>query len=504
MDPRIDLSELDENGSIAEHKRRAASGSQTWDEPAFVEDNRLELDLGTLFDAPGDPAPMTRAALDALVPRVQEVHQKLKAGLGDVLDNGVPMLGWQDLPERLSSAHLSAIRQTASEIGSRVDAFVSLGIGGSYLGLEAALGFLNHVGWNSLSREERGGAPKLYFLGQNMDPDYIRDTLDLLRDQRIAINVISKSGTTTETAIAFRLLRSLLTRSLGPAASEYIVVTTDARRGALRALADEQGWRCFEVPEDIGGRFSVLSDVGLFGMAVAGVNLEELLAGARFMKRLSDGEEFWKNPVLCHAAARTLAATLGKKIEVVATNSTALYQVARFMEQLFPESEGHAGHGLWVSPSLYSEKLHANGQLVQQGERNLLETFLRLREHRSRLPIPEDPGSGDGLEFLAGRDLSFINGLTIDGPAYAHFYGGVPSMTLTVPRRSAYCLGQLFYFLMRSVAVSGTLLGHNPFIQPGVVAYKQAMFALAGKPGHEAERARMQGEMASRPRLVIR
>jgi glucose-6-phosphate isomerase len=202
---------------------------------------------------------------------------------------------------------------------------------------------------------------------------------------------------------------------------------------------------------------------------------------------------------------RTLAWRKGKKIEVVATNSAALYQVGRFMEQLFPESEGHGGKGLWVSPSMYSEKLHANGQMVQQGERNLLETFLRLDKHNSEVPIPSDPEDRDGLNFLpaAGRDLAFINRLTIDGPAYAHYCGGVPNLILRIPARSAYCLGQLFYLFERSVAVSGTVLGHNPFIQPGVQDYKNAIFALAGKPGYEKQRAQMETEMAARQRLIV-
>jgi glucose-6-phosphate isomerase len=501
----INLSGWTDNGMILEQRQRGAGHRHPYHQADFTAQHQVSLDITHLFESPGDPQPMTLQELEQLIPEVLSAHANLKAGRGEIMDGDVPMLGWSSLPERITDEQLTNVQQSVAELASRIDAYVSLGIGGSYLGIEATVQALSHTHFNSLSREERGGAPQLYFLGQNMDPDYFRDTLDMLRGKRVAINCISKSGTTTETAIAFRILRRLLEDQLGEAAQEHIWVTTDAVRGALRQLAARKGYKTFVVPDDIGGRFSVLSDVGLVGIAMAGIDIAEFVAGFRAMKQRSDTDDFWQNPVLVHAAVRTLAWRKGKKVEVVATNSAALYQVGRFMEQLFPESEGHGGKGMWVSPSLYSEKLHANGQMVQQGERNILETFLRLGRHTSAMTIPEDPQDGDGLNFLpaAGRDLAFINSLVIDGPAYAHYAGGVPNMTLLVPARNAYCLGQLYFLLERSVAVSGTLLGHNPFIQPGVVDYKKAIFALAGKPGYEAERRRMESEMARNPRLVI-
>ncbi len=503
MTTPIDLSTLDENGTIT--RQRAGQPTRWWEDEAAATENRLSLDLTHLFEAPGDPAPMTRKDLDAMADEVAAAHRRLQAGEGDVKDGEVPMLGWQDLPETITAEHLDHVQQAAAALSQRVDAYVSLGIGGSYLGIEATIKALTHTHFNALSRDERGGAPEIYFLGQNMDPDFFRDTLDCLRGKRVGVNVISKSGTTTETAIAFRILRSLLEQSHGPGARELIYATTDARKGALRTLADELGLQTFVVPDDIGGRFSVLSDVGLVGIAVAGIDIHEFVAGFAAMKRRTDGDDLWQNPALLHAAARTLAYRRGKKVEVVATNSVALSNVARYMEQLFPESEGHGAKGLWVSPSVYSEKLHANGQMVQQGERNILETFLSLGTYDSAVQIPHDPADLDGLNYLpaAGRDMAYINGLVVDGPSYAHFQGGVPNMTVTVPARSAYCLGQLYYMLERSVAVSGTLLGHNPFVQPGVVDYKKAIFALAGKPGNEAEAEEMKAEMASRERVVV-
>jgi glucose-6-phosphate isomerase len=501
----LSLEAMGENGTIAAQRARGAGHALPTTSEAFRREHRVSLDLGYLFEAPGDPSPMRRAELEALIPELLRAHADLKAGRGDVKDGEVPMLGWLTLPERIEPAALDWIRATVRELGAKIDAYVSIGIGGSYLGIEATVGALCHAHFNRLSREERGGAPELYFLGQNMDPDFFRDTLDCLRGKRVGLSCISKSGTTTESAIAFRILRRLVEELEGEGARELILATTDAKKGALRKLAEKKGYRTFVVPDDIGGRFSVLTDVGLVGIAMAGIDIGELVEGARFMKQRTDGDDFWTNPALVHAAVRTLAWRKGKKIEVVATNSAALYQLGRFMEQLFPESEGHRGKGLWVSPSMYSEKLHANGQMVQEGERNLLETFLRLGKPSSEVAIPMDPEDGDGLNFLpaAGRSLSFLNGLAIDGPAYAHFAGGVPNLTIQIPARNAFCLGQLYYLLERSVALSGTLLGHNPFIQPGVVAYKNAIFALAGKPGFEKERARMEAELAARHRLVV-
>ena len=258
-------------------------------------------------------------------------------------------------------------------------------------------------------------------------------------------------------------------------------------KAPLELWRKKQGYTSFVVPDNVGGRFSVLTDVGLFGIAMAGIDIEELLVGAADMKARTANTNLWDNPALLHATARTCAWRKGKKIEVVATNSESLYHIARWMEQLFPESEGKQGKGLWVSPSLYSEKLHANGQMVQQGERNLLETFLMLGKHDNEISIPEDPDNLDNLNYLpqSGKNMNDLNALAVTGPAYAHYQGGVPNMTVTIPKRNAYNIGQVYYLFEHSVAISGYLLGINPFTQPGVEDYKKAMFALAGKPGYE-------------------
>jgi len=471
----------------------------------FVNANRIELDINYILNPVVGKSFISRDELQQLASTVVEQHQRLKNGEGDCLDGNIPMLGWLPLPDEITTAHLDEVSLAARELSEKVDAFVSLGIGGSYLGIEATIKALTHTYSNQLKRSERGGTPEIYFLGQNTDPDYLHDTLDLLKGKRIGVNVISKSGTTMETAVAFRILRHLLEQEHGNASSEFILATTDKSRGALRSLSQQKGYTTFVVPDNVGGRFSVLTDVGLVGLVVAGVNIHEFVAGFRHMKARTDHDEFWTNPAMVHAAVRHLAHQKGKKIEVVATNSTAIYQLTRWMEQIFPESEGHNGQGMWISPSLYSEKLHANGQMVQQGERNILETFLRLLESDHKVDIPVDDDDLDGLNYLpeAGRGMNFLNQLVIDGPAYAHFQGGTPNMTISIPRCNAFNVGQFYFLMERSVAISGYLTGHNPFIQPGVEAYKRAVFALAGKPGSEGDGEKMRSAIESMERVVI-
>jgi len=498
------LVDMEENLTIKLQRNRGEEIRNPFELPSFKEQNTICLDATYLFDAPG-PKSISKNEVESLIPDVIKAHQMLKNGEGDIFDHEIPMTGWLDLPVEISASYLSEITSVARELGGEIDAYVSLGIGGSYLGIEATFKALTHTYFNQLTREGRGGAPEIYFLGQNMDPDFFRDTLDMLRGKRIAVNVISKSGTTTETAVAFRIIRKLMEENWGSDADRLILVTTDRNRGALKEMAEKRGYRTFVVPNDIGGRFSVLSDVGLVGLAMANIDIEEFVAGFRTMRDIVSGDDFWRNPALVHAALRHAAWRSGKKIEVVATNSAPLYSVARWMEQLFPESEGHEGHGMWVSPSLYSEKLHANGQMVQEGERNILETFLFLKSHDNQVKIPRMDTNLDGLDFLVekGMDMNAVNRMVVEGPAYAHYQGGVPNMTIEIPRRSAFNLGQLYYLMETSVAISGYLLGHNPFIQPGVEAYKRAMFALIEKPGFEDDAQTIKSELKNRERIRI-
>ena len=499
------LMDVGENLTVKRQQDGGEGVRDPFESTAFKAENKLTLDVTNMFDAPGGPGSIRKSDVETLIPDVVSACQMLKNREGDIYDHDIPMTGWLDLPAKIDASYLKRITSVTEELAREVDAYVSLGIGGSYLGIEATFKALTHTYFNQLTREERGGAPQIYFLGQNMDPDFFRDTLDMLQGKRIAVNVISKSGTTTETAVAFRLIRRLMEQNWGNEADRMIMVTTDRHRGALKEMAAKRGYRTFVVPDDIGGRFSVLSDVGLVGLAMAHIDIEEFVAGFRNMRNIALGDNFWENPALVHAAMRHAARRAGKKIEVVATNAVPLYSVARWMEQLFPESEGHEGHGMWVSPSLYSEKLHANGQMVQEGERNIMETFLFLTSHDNQVRIPETDNNLDELDFLVEKemDMNGVNRMMVEGTAYAHHQGGVPNMTVEIPSRNAFNLGQLYYMMETSVAISGYLLGHNPFIQPGVEAYKKAMFALIEKPGFEEHARTIKNQLEKRERTRI-
>ena len=501
----MNLIGFEENKTIKMQKERAQVKKNPFNEASWQSSNKISLDLTYLFDTPGDSSSIALKDIEDIAPLVIKAHRMLKKDQGDICDDGIPMTGWQNLPEEITLTYLEEIKSAARSLNGRIDTFVSLGIGGSYLGIEATWKALTHTYFNQLSRDERGNAPEIYFLGQNMDPDYVRDTLDMLRGKVVGINVISKSGTTTETAIAFRILRNVLEKNWGHDAKDLIYVTTDATRGALKKLSKEKGYKTFSIPDNIGGRFSVLTDVGLLGLAMANIDIDEFTAGFKYMRNITMIDNLWKNPSLLHAAARHAAWLKGKKIEIVATNSVPLYGVVRWMEQLFPESEGHFGHGMWVSPSLYSEKLHANGQMVQQGERNILETFIMLKNHDNTVTIPHDKDNIDGLNYLfnKGQDMNSINTKVIEGPAYAHYLGGVPNMIIEIPRRNAFSLGEIYYMMERSVAISGYLLGHNPFIQPGVEDYKTAMFALLDKPGFEKKGKEIKNKISKMKRMRI-
>ncbi len=504
MSDEFNIEGLDENETIARHMKSSKYKNYSPDDN-FINDNRIKLDFTYILSPLAGRSFITREELDGLSDTIISHYDDLKNSRGNCLDGKNAMLGWMSIPDEITIDQLERIQSATDELSGKIDAYVSLGIGGSYLGIEATMKALTHTYFNQLPREHRGGAPEIYFLGQNVDPDYIRNTLDMLKGKRVGINVISKSGTTAETAIAFRILRNILEQSAGDKSSEFIFATTDKVKGALRKLSDSKGYKTFIVPDNIGGRFSVLSDVGLVGLAMAGIDIFEFTAGFREMKRYLDTADFWHNPAMLHAAIRHLAHTKGKKIEVVATNSSAIYQLTRWMEQLFPESEGHNGYGLWVSPSMYSEKLHANGQMVQQGERNLIETFIKLAQSDNTVAVPKDNDNLDGLNYLSEnkRDMNYINQKVIDGPAYAHFTGGVPNMTFEMPRLNAFNIGQFYYLMELSVALSGYLAGHNPFVQPGVEDYKKAMFAMLGKPGTEKQMSEIQAEIDKFERYIV-
>jgi len=410
----------------------------------------------------------------ALEPEVRRGHKALLARSGA----GAEFLGWLNLPSGTTDEALEAIEETARGLAGKSDVFVSIGIGGSYLGARAGLAFLDGAKANSRGME-------IHFAGHNLSSDELARLFETIDGHDVCLNVISKSGTTTEPALAFRLLRQWLVAKYGSReAAGRIVVTTDREKGALKKWADEEGWQTFVIPDDVGGRFSVLSPVGLLPLAAGGVNVREVIEGAREEEaRLLATPEFDKNPAALYAAIRHGLYRKGRAIEILAAFNPAFHYIQEWWKQLAGESEGKNGRGLFPASVQYTTDLHSLGQWVQEGPRNLFETFLRLKSPGRRIEIPTLQNDPDGLNYLAGRTMDLVNDKAFQGTRQAHQEGGVPNMTLGVSHRSPQALGALFYFFEYAVALTGYLLEVNPFDQPGVELYKKNMFRLLGKPG---------------------
>ena len=403
----------------------------------------------------------------------------------DVLDAetgaGNDFLGWKtlptDIPESLV-ADCEAIRDEWNAKG--VDLVVVIGIGGSYLGARCAIEALSH------GFVRREGVPQIVFAGNNLSEDYLAELMDLARMRNTACVVISKSGTTTEPAVAFRFFRRLLEEKYGPeGASKRIYATTDRARGALKSLADSAGYETFVVPDDVGGRYSVLTDVGLLPIAVAGVDIERLMAGAADMMRECTAEDMDTNPAWRYAGARYQLYRTGKKIEILAAYEPNFRFMSEWWKQLYGESEGKENKGLFPASVEFTADLHSMGQYIQQGERDLMETVVRFGPSAHENLVPFEEANGDGLNFLAGKSMDFIARQAMDGTLLAHVEGGVPNIIVQTGSMEAYTLGELIYFFEYACGLSGYLLDVNPFDQPGVEAYKKNMFALLGKPGYE-------------------
>ena len=409
--------------------------------------------------------------------KVNLCHDGFERGTG----KGSDYLGWSFLPSGFSDTVATEIISIADSIRNICDAFIVVGIGGSYLGSRAGISYLSSSFSNQFGRE---GVPEIYFAGQNFSSDYHADLFDLLADRDICLNVISKSGTTTEPAIAFRLLKEMMEDKYGTeGARDRIVVTTDSSRGALKSLADELGYRTFVIPDDVGGRYSVLTPVGLFPMAVAGIDIKELMEGACQAEILYTKPSLDQNDAYYYAVMRHLLYQKGKTTEILATFQPAFHYLADWWKQLAGESEGKDLKGIFPSSVEFTPDLHSMGQWIQDGKRNIFETFLILESSRRQLKIPAFKNDADGLNYLAGETLDAVNEKSWLGAASAHKEGDVPNMSLKVKDRSPYSLGQMFYFFERAVAMTGYLNGVNPFDQPGVELYKKNMFKLFGKPG---------------------
>ncbi|MBU4304527.1 MAG: glucose-6-phosphate isomerase [Candidatus Omnitrophica bacterium] len=393
---------------------------------------------------------------------------------------GSDFTGWLDLPSTIPGQLIKDIEQTALNIRDNCDVFLSLGIGGSYLGARAAIEFIKP----NFSNEFRDEKPKVYFAGHNLCADYLHDLCALIKNKRVIVNVISKSGTTTESAVVFRIIMQYLEKAYGKKGlKDKIICTTDAAKGALRRFAEQGGYKTFIIPDDVGGRFSVLTPVGLLPIAAAGIDIRAVLKGARDFEKKCGNPGIGKNPAYKYAAIRHVLYKKGKNIEILSGFHPALHYLGEWCKQLYGESEGKEGKGIFPAACEFTTDLHSLGQLIQEGQRNIFETFLVLEKSAAKFSVPKFKEDIDGLNYLAGKDIEFVNRKAYEATAAAHYEGGVPNMTITIPRRSAYHLGQLFYFFEKTIAMSGLLDGVNPFTQPGVEAYKKKMFKLLGKPG---------------------
>ena len=426
--------------------------------------------------------------LPGLTAQVAAAHHAVaqRSGLGN------DFLGWVTLPEDYDKEEFARIKAAAKKIQSDTDILIVIGIGGSYLGARAAIEFLKGPFYNAL----RDGAPEIYFAGNSISGSYLSDIMALCRGKRVSVNIISKSGTTTEPAVAFRVLRKYLEEQYGEEeAAKRIYCTTDKARGTLKKLADEKGYECFVVPDDVGGRFSVLTAVGLLPIAAAGADIDKLMAGAAKAAKLYNEPDLQKNDCYTYAALRNAFYRRGKSVELLVSYEPRFAMMAEWFKQLFGESEGKDQKGLFPASVIFSTDLHSMGQFVQDGSRLMFETVVTFKESDKDLVIEEDADNGDGLNFLAGKPMSFVNEKAFEGTVLAHTDGGVPNFVITLDKPDEENLGQLIYFFEKACAISGYLLGVNPFDQPGVESYKKNMFALLGKPGYEAQKAELEARL---------
>ncbi len=401
---------------------------------------------------------------------------------------GNDFLGWIDLPVNYDKEEFARIQKAAEKIQGDSEVLLVIGIGGSYLGARAAVEFLRHSFYNIVSKEVRK-TPEIYFVGNSISTRYLSHLMDVIKDRDFSVNVISKSGTTTEPAIAFRVFKKMLEEKYGKeGAAKRIYATTDKARGALKSLSTEEGYETFVVPDDVGGRFSVLTAVGLLPIAVSGADIQKLMEGAASGREAALNTPYEENDAMLYAVVRNILHRKGKSTEVLANYEPSLHYVSEWWKQLYGESEGKDQKGIFPASVDLTTDLHSMGQFIQDGARIMFETVLCVDECEQEIVMGEEPVDLDGLNYLAGRNIDFINKNAMNGTILAHTDGNVPNLLVNIPRQDEISLGQLFYFFEFACGISGYLLGVNPFNQPGVESYKKNMFALLGKPGYEAER----------------
>ena len=419
-------------------------------------------------------------------PAVKMASDLLYSGKGA----GNDYIGWVDLPNNYDKDEFERIKKAAKKIQSNSEVLIVIGIGGSYLGGRAALEFVNGVNFN---KKVHKGIPEVYFVGNSISSDYLSDIIEILGDRDFSINVISKSGTTTEPAIAFRIFKKIIEDKYGKeGAKERIFATTDKARGALKSMCNTEGYETFVIPDDVGGRFSVLTPVGLLPMAAAGIDIDAVMQGASDAVATYKNDDLENNDCLKYAATRQILGRKGKAIEILANYEPSLTMFGEWYKQLYAESEGKDGKGIFPVSANFSTDLHSIGQFIQDGSRNLFETVLWVENAKKNITIETDSENLDGLNFVADKTIQYVNSKAYAGTFLAHVDGGVPTMVIEVEKSDAYNFGQLVYFFEKALAISGYMLGVNPFDQPGVEAYKKNMFALLGKPGYEDRKAELE------------
>ena len=419
-------------------------------------------------------------------PAVKMASDLLYSGKGA----GNDYIGWVDLPNNYDKDEFERIKKAAKKIQSNSEVLIVIGIGGSYLGGRAALEFVNGVNFN---KKVHKGIPEVYFVGNSISSDYLSDIIEILGDRDFSINVISKSGTTTEPAIAFRIFKKIIEDKYGKeGAKERIFATTDKARGALKSMCNTEGYETFVIPDDVGGRLSVLTPVGLLPMAAAGIDIDAVMRGASDAVATYKNDDLENNDCLKYAATRQILGRKGKAIEILANYEPSLTMFGEWYKQLYAESEGKDGKGIFPVSANFSTDLHSIGQFIQDGSRNLFETVLWVENAKKNITIETDAENLDGLNFVADKTIQYVNSKAYAGTFLAHVDGGVPTMVIEVEKSDAYNFGQLVYFFEKALAISGYMLGVNPFDQPGVEAYKKNMFALLGKPGYEDRKAELE------------
>ncbi|WP_100400084.1 glucose-6-phosphate isomerase [Bacillus sp. FJAT-44742] len=447
--------------------------------------NQLNLDYSNALEF------VREEEISQLQGAVTQAHEALhnKTGAGN------DFLGWVDLPADYDKGEFSRIQQAADKISEDSDVLIVIGIGGSYLGAKAALESLHHTFRNQLPKEQRKG-PEIYFAGHHISPSYVNDLLHIIEGKDVSLNVISKSGTTTEPAIAFRIFREWLENKYGKEeAASRIYATTDREKGALKTLASEEGFESFVVPDDVGGRYSVLTAVGLLPIAASGLDIESMMKGAADARKALSTDSLEKNEAYQYAALRHALYQKGNTIELLVNYEPRLQYVSEWWKQLFGESEGKDGKGLFPASVNFSTDLHSMGQYVQDGRRHLFETVLQIEEPGNDITLKENKSDLDGLNYLSGETMNFVNKKAFEGTLLAHTDGKVPNLIVTIPEMNEYHFGYLVYFFEKACAISGYLLGVNPFDQPGVEDYKKNMFALLGKPGFEEQKQELENRL---------